>query len=131
MSKRSVLRCCRCLDRAATNSSSVRCPSVHLYLQEIASEVFAKHILHLTEQNRGLKRKAEQVEVETERLEQRLQHIECNVCRDANNNVLLKCGHMICSSCLEKLEAGVGEYRSSLLPTCPWCRKGVEVEARF
>lgn len=94
------------------------------FLQDMAAEVFARQVVDLREQNRGLKRKAEEAGLEVERLEQRLVDAECTLCHLANNNVLLECGHKLCSTCLDRLQAGD-------LPTCPFCRQRINSFTQF
>ena len=93
-------------------------------LQDMAAEVFARQVVDLREQNRGLKRKAEEAGLEVERLEQRLVDAECTLCHLANNNVLLKCGHKLCITCLDRLQA-------KDLPTCPFCRSEIDSFTQF
>ena len=90
----------------------------------MATEVFARGVVVLTEENRGLKRKAEQSEEELKRLEKRLVDATCTICQNANNNVLLKCGHKLCTTCLDSWRAQHADAADNVT-TCPFCRNGI------
>ena len=49
------------------------------FSQDMAAEVFARQVVDLREQNKGLKRKANEAAFEVERLEQRLVDAECTL----------------------------------------------------
>ena len=107
------------------------------FSQDMAAEVFARQVVDLREQNRGLKRKAEEAGLEVERLEQRLVDAECTLCHLANNNVLLECGHKLCSTCLDRVQSPSRWRGSELpsaakdLPTCPFCRTKIDNFTQF
>lgn len=86
---------------------------------EDLNQILIEHNLNLLDQNKSIQRDYDILLAILKKSDNKSYNtgIECNICADSKCNVTLKCGHQLCTSCLNNIKKSRVIHDS-----CPYCR---------